>query len=209
MGWHFPDLDKHFAKSVLQYPDASYQQATIDEALKHVKKFDCAIDVGANIGLHTVRFANKFQQVHSFEPTDTNFECLKKNTDPLDNVTLHQMGLGNEAATLKIKLPADANNCGNFSLIEFDNYAGPTIEQSIAIETLDSFDFAPGLIKIDVQGFDYNVLVGAIGTIKLHNPVIIIESETKKSKYEIADLLTAHGFAVAAKIRQDQIWVHQ
>jgi FkbM family methyltransferase len=173
-----------------------------------VKKFDCAVDVGGNIGLHTVRFAQKFQQVHSFEPTATNFECLQKNTESLDNVWLHQLGLGNEETVLTIRLPADSDNCGNFSIVDFDTNTD-TLEESISIVIMDSLNLAPDLIKIDVQGFDYNVLVGASRTIELYRPVIIIESETKKSRNIIADFLTAYGYVVAAKIRHDQIWVYQ
>jgi FkbM family methyltransferase len=207
-GWYFPDLDRHFARTVSQWPGTNYQQVTIDKALQHVKKFDCAVDVGGNIGLHTVRFAQKFQQVHSFEPTTTNFECLQKNTESLDNVLLHQLGLGNEETVLTIQLPADSDNCGNFSIVDFDT-STDTLEESISIVTMDSLNLSPDLIKIDVQGFDYNVLVGAADTIQSHKPVIIIESETKKSRNSIAELLTSHGYIVAAKIRHDQIWVYQ
>jgi FkbM family methyltransferase len=207
LGWYFPDLDQHFSRTVSQWPETDYQQATIDEALQHVTKFDCAVDVGGNIGLHTVRFAQKFQQVHSFEPTAVNFECLAKNTESLDNVTLHQLGLGHEQTVLTIRLPVASDNCGNFSIVDFDTDTN-TIDQSISIVTMDSLNLAPDLIKIDVQGFDYNVLVGAADTIKTYRPVIIIESETKKSRNTIGEFLTVRGYSVAAKIRHDQIWVY-
>ena len=207
LGWHFPDFDRHFARTVSQWPGTDYQQATIDQAVRHAKGFDCAIDVGGNIGLHTVRFAQKFQQVHSFEPTAVNFECLQKNTESFDNVTLHRYGLGNEETVLSIKLPRDSNNCGNFSLVDFD-VDTDSVEESISIVTLDSLNLAPDLIKIDVQGFDYNVLLGAADTIAQHRPVIIIESETKKSRNTISEFLTVRGYSVAAKIRHDQIWVY-
>jgi FkbM family methyltransferase len=209
LGWHFPDFDRHFARTVSQYPGTDYQQATINEAVQHVKKFDCAVDVGGNVGLHTVRFASLFKTVHSFEPTTVNFECLQKNTESLDNVILHPLGLGNEPTTVTIQLPADANNCGNFSIVDFADNTEQTVNETIEIQTLDSFELAPDLIKIDVQGFDYNVLVGATKTIAAHHPVVIIESETKKSRNIIGEFLTQHGYTVAAKIRHDQIWVHQ
>jgi FkbM family methyltransferase len=208
LGWHFPDFDRHFARTVSQWPSTDYQQATIDEAVKHVKGFNCAIDVGGNIGLHTVRFAQKFQQVHSFEPTDINFECLQQNTKTLSGVQLYKLGLGDEPATLTIQLPADTDNCGNFSIVDFQDYNNRTVDQTIEIKTLDSFELEPDLIKIDVQGFDYNVLVGAADTIAQHRPVIIVESETKKSRNIIGEFLTARGYTVVAKIRHDQIWVH-
>ena len=205
LGWHFPDFDQHFARTVSQWPATDYQQATIDEAVRHVKALNCAIDVGGNIGLHTVRFAKLFAHVHSFEPTNVNFECLQKNTETLDNVILHQLGLGDKMDTLIIQLPADANNCGNFSIVDFKDNTEQTVDETIEIRTLDSLELTPDLIKIDVQGFDYNVLVGATKTITLHHPVIIIESETKKLRNTISEFLTQLGYAVAAKIRHDQI----
>jgi FkbM family methyltransferase len=209
LGWHFPDFDRHFARTVSQYPGTDYQQATINKAVQHVKKFDCAVDVGGNIGLHTVRFAQLFKQVHSFEPTNINFECLQKNTETLDNVILHQLGLGDKSDNLTIQLPVGANNCGNFSIVDFKDDTEQTVDETIEIQTLDSLELTPDLIKIDVQGFDYNVLVGAVKTITQSQPVIIIESETKKSRNSIAEFLQQHGYSVAAKIRHDQIWVHQ
>ena len=209
LGWYFPDFDRHFTRTVSQYPGTDYQQATIDEAVKHVTAFNCAVDVGGNIGLHTVRFAQLFKTVHSFEPTTINFECLQKNTVTLDNVILHPLGLGNRAETVTIQLPADANNCGNFSIVDFADSTEQTVDETIEIQTLDSFELAPDLIKIDVQGFDYNVLLGAANTIALHHPVIIIESETKKSRHTIGEFLTQHSYGVAAKIRHDQIWVYK
>lgn len=208
LGWHFPDFDRHFARTVSLWPNTDYQQATIDEAVQHVKGFSCAVDVGGNIGLHTVRFAQKFQQVHSFEPTDINFECLQQNTKTLPGVHLYKLGLGNEPATLTIQLPVDTDNCGNFSIVDFQDYDNRTVDQTIEIRTLDSFELAPDLVKIDVQGFDYNVLVGADKTITQYRPVIIVESETKKSRNTIGEFLTARGYTVAAKIRHDQIWVY-
>jgi len=209
LGWHFPDLDRHFARTVSLWPNTDYQQATVNEALRHVAKFDCVVDVGGNIGLHTVRFAQLFQQVHSFEPTDINFECLQKNTETLTSVFLHKVGLGDKENTLKIQLPANADNCGNFSIVDFKDNSEQTIDQIIEIRTLDSYNLAPDLIKIDVQGFDYNVLIGATTTIKSHHPVIIIESETKESRNSIGEFLSQQGYAVVSKIRHDQIWVYQ
>lgn len=209
LGWHFPDFDQHFARTVSQYPGTDYQQATIDEAVRHVKAFECVVDVGGNIGLHTVRFAKLFAHVHSFEPTNINFECLQKNTESMSGIVLHKIGLGDKLETLTIQLPADANNCGNFSIVDFADNVEQTINETIEIRTLDSFNLAPDLIKIDVQGFDYNVLLGAADTIKLYRPVIIIESETKKSRNTIGEFLAQLDYTVAAKIRHDQIWVYQ
>jgi len=50
-GWTFPDIDSHFRDSVGEFPETTYQQGALDAAFKYVKKFNVAIDAGANIGL--------------------------------------------------------------------------------------------------------------------------------------------------------------
>ncbi len=207
LGWHFPNVDKHFVSHVGEYPSTTYQQATIDEASKYLKNFNCAIDVGANIGLHTVRFSKMFKSVHAFEPTSINYECLEKNTATLQNVHLNKFGLGAAASRESIKLPTDSNNCGGFSIVDWQNYSQEFLEETIEIKTLDSLKLAPDLIKIDVQGFDLNVLMGGKNTLTKFKPVVIVEAESKKIKNEIRAFLTSLKFELATEVRKDQIWV--
>ncbi len=207
LGWHFPSVDKHFVSHVGEYPSTTYQQATIDEASKYLKNFNCAIDVGANIGLHTVRFSKIFKSVHAFEPTSINYECLEKNTASLQNIHLNKFGLGATASRESIKLPIDSNNCGGFSIVDWQNHSQEFLEETIEIKTLDSLKLAPDLIKIDVQGFDLNVLMGGKNTLTKFKPVVIVEAESKKIKNEIRAFLTSLKFELATEVRKDQIWV--
>ncbi|MDR3350474.1 MAG: FkbM family methyltransferase [Prevotellaceae bacterium] len=63
--------------------------------------FDC----GANIGLATIFYANRFPnaKIIAVEPEPANFELLKKNTAPYPNIRLYQAGLWNKPASLKIE----------------------------------------------------------------------------------------------------------
>ena len=95
-GWTFPDIDSHFRDSVGEFPETTYQQGALDAAFKYVKKFGVAIDAGANIGLQSVRLAQKFEHVHSFEPTSINHDCLISNTKNFTNIQLYKLGLGEQ-----------------------------------------------------------------------------------------------------------------
>jgi FkbM family methyltransferase len=206
LGWCFPDIDQHFLKHVDQFPIANYQQTTIDAAYRHVKKFDCVIDVGANIGLFSVRFSKEFNQVISFEPTSINFECLQENISTLNNIKTYKLGLGEVESTEIISLPAESNNCGAFSIIDFNNHPGDVLTETVTINTLDSYNLKPDLIKIDVQGFDLNVLKGSINTINTYKPIIISEIENIKKRYEFFDFFESVDYELAESIKRDYIW---
>lgn len=205
-GWHFPNLDTHFKGHVEDWPINSYQQNVLDAALRYVKNFNVAIDVGANIGLQTVRLSTKFSKVFSFEPTSLNYNCLLENTKNLKNVSIYNCGLGEFVKEEKISLPEASNNCGAFSIKDFINSSLPLISEDIKIKTLDSFGYSPNLIKIDTQGYELQVLKGAIETLK-SKPVLIIESETKKDKNEISSFLNNFNYRLVESIRKDMIWI--
>jgi len=205
-GWHFPNIDTHFQDSVGDYPETWYQQKPINIALAYVKNFNCVIDVGANIGLHTVRFAQKFKNVYSFEPVKSNFSCLQKNTQSLQNVVCYKNGVGEINQSLDIKIPPGANNCGAYSFVDFEDFEN-TINEKIDIVTIDSYNLVPDLIKIDTQGFEKQVLLGARLTLQKHNPVIIAEAENKKERNVLTNLLEEFGYKFVERYRRDFIWI--
>ena len=77
-GWIVPDFDRVIAKQCRLFPETHYQQDILNWALFNIKNFNLAVDVGANIGLHSVRFAQKFSQVESFEPFSINMIHFKQ-----------------------------------------------------------------------------------------------------------------------------------
>lgn len=207
-GWHFPKNDLHFKKNVGPYPFTEYQQQTINIAYSYVKDFDTVIDVGANIGLHTVRFAKKFKNVHSFEPVSSNYNCLVENTKIFDNVNLYKNGLGDNNMTTVIKIPIDSTNCGAYSIVDFDYYEGPVKSETIEVLKIDDMNLIPNLIKIDTQGFEEYVLRGSERTIKKCKPVIITECESKSQSNNVIELLQSFGYTFFKKHKKDFICVH-
>lgn len=140
------------------------------------------IDIGSNNGQIAIEFAHLVGDrgiVHAFEPQRVIYYQLCGNVffNGLDNVLCHHMALGNYDGTTKVEKP-DYHDKGfvNFGDVhvgkEFENY------ETIQIKKLDSFKFSKvSVIKIDVQGFETEVLNGAINTINEHRPIIFIEIE--------------------------------
>lgn len=206
-GWFLPDIDTHFKTSVDNYPNTNYQQKTIDVALSFVKNFNLCIDIGANIGLHSVRFSKLFNNVLSFEPVKKNYECLEKNISTLSNVKIYNKAIGQCEENLEIKIPANTSNCGAYSFVDFHNYDQELIKETVNVVPLDLFELIPDLIKIDTQGFEEQVLLGSLSTLKKHNPVIIIELESKIQKNAVSSFLQELNYISVENIRKDYIWV--
>jgi len=205
-GWSFPDIDSHFKDSVGEFPECSYQQGALDAAFRYIKKFDVAIDAGANIGLQSVRLGQKFNHVHSFEPTSINYDCLVNNVKTYSNIQVYKTGLGEREESATIKLPTESTNCGAFSIIDFCNHKDPVLTEQISISPLDKFQLSPDLIKIDTQGFEFFVLKGAKNTLK-NKPVLLLECEKKQEKKLISDYLKPLGYTIIETVRKDSIWI--
>jgi len=151
---------------------------------KHFKKFinegDYILDVGANIGFHTLYFAELTGvngKVFSFEPIPINFDALQRNIklNQFPQITTINKALGNTNAPMEIHINQDNQNPGAFNLLE--NGLKNTI-----IDCIKGDDYLEGnqiekihFIKIDVEGFEYEVFKGLSKTIENSKPIIIFE----------------------------------
>lgn len=158
-----------------------FEHHIINGVLKEfVEKSKYIVDVGANIGCHAVSYAgfNPDCKIWAFEPQDKLFTILKKNVEQNgyeERIEIYKCGLGHremECELASLDSVHDANcqvwNKGGLGIGE----GGETM----TILTLDSFDL-PGLdyMKIDVEGAEGLVIMGARETIKKYRPVICFE----------------------------------
>lgn len=164
----------------------------------HARRDRIAVDVGAYVGLHTVRLARLFGHVHAFEPQGEIFRLLGANlalNDCTDAVTLHAQALWDRRCRLRL-LPdavqevemrrregavdyAEIRNAAALGFEPAEDESRPLDDGSaVDADTLDSHRLAAvGLLKIDAQGADLRVLRGAEATIRASRPVILFEFE--------------------------------
>ncbi|MDA9086264.1 FkbM family methyltransferase [Methylophilaceae bacterium] len=130
-----------------------------------------AIDVGANIGNHSLFFCKYFKKIYAFEPNPNIFDILVFNSKN-KNIYPINKGLGQikKYALLKQNL----HNLGGSS-IKIDQIYNSNVK--IDIEKIDDFKFDGKIsfIKIDVEGYEYEVLKGAINKLKKDKPLIWLE----------------------------------
>jgi FkbM family methyltransferase len=142
-----------------------------------IKKGDHVLDIGANIGFHSLYFAELVGPngiVTSFEPVPVNYRALSANIEinKAKNIISKNMALGSENETFSIRADENSDNPGAYNL--FDKEGNIAIECRIGDEIVlknERVDF----IKIDVEGYESFVIKGLIQTITKHKPVIIFE----------------------------------
>ena len=171
----------------------NYEQDQFNEVMPHVSNRDVALDIGAHVGIWSMRLAQNFKRVIAFEPVPKHIECWKKNMSNFiseqsewGNIsTLETVALGHENGTATMKVP-NTTNTGMASLVHESNqktgdrWVQPEWETfpniQVKTKTLDSYEFHQlDFIKIDVEWFELRVLQGAENTIRKHKPIIYIE----------------------------------
>ena len=123
------------------------------------------VDVGANVGAYSLRAASQGMSVHAFEPNPGNVRILRRNSE-INGLTidLHECALGSSEGT------ANLSAGGAASKISAEG------ELTVPVRTLDSFHLPRvDLLKIDVEGYELEVLRGAVETLERSHPAIMIE----------------------------------
>ncbi len=178
-----------FLLDLSDYPDWSLyfhnQNDSSKGVLNYVKEGDVIFDVGGNIGQTALMLAQKVGdtgKVISFEPFPSTIEKFNSNLSRnknITNITLETFGLGNKIETLKMDFVCDTNSAAN-RIIPFHS-AATTNVSTVEINVLDVYlanlaDLQKiDLIKIDVEGFEYQVLEGAKSTLLKFKPDLFIE----------------------------------
>lgn len=196
-------------QSSLLFKEAdTYQEYINDNLKKYYKSNSNIIDVGSNVGIFTNSFAKIASDcnIHSFEAVTKTRHLLKETVkiNNLKNVTIYDFGLGDKNEFININI--DENNLGNSSIIhnfnstDEDKNDSSNGEELIQIKKLDDLNIKNiSFIKIDIQEYEYQFLVGAKNTLINNNLVIIIEIPTR-NKYEInihnkcVELLKSYGY---------------
>lgn len=134
------------------------------------------IDIGANIGAHTIRFAKKVQpngRVIAFEPTEFAFRKLQRNLslNPFGNVEAHRIALSDralDAQTIDFRSSwhSDGGATSSVCVVDFRR-----LDDWVAQHPLAGLD----LIKLDVDGNEFPILVGGRETLERFRPIVLIE----------------------------------
>ena len=165
-------------------------EVVIQKLLKSMlKKNDCVLDIGANIGAHTVFMSKLVTEgiVYAFEPDKLSYKKLNTNIalNGCNNVKLIKLGIHNESDHLdffssKTSGKSDGNNSLHMNAFAGSSLSNDEIQSyKIEVTTIDIFvekeKIKPDFIKIDIEGNELKAFQGMTATIKKYKPTIIFE----------------------------------
>ena len=139
------------------------------------------LDIGANIGFMSMALASR-GPVIAFEPQEALFKLLVENTAG-KSVECYNVALGSAAGVAHMPRVRYGEK-GNYGGVRIVSGGFGTIE--VPMRTLDSFGLeGVGLIKIDVEGYELEVLKGAVETIERCSPILYVEDDLEHKSYAL------------------------
>jgi FkbM family methyltransferase len=192
----YPARDEYIGRSLLLYGEFSEGEANLFKRL--VNPGDIVLDVGANIGAHTVLFARLVGQagaVLAFEPQPVLFQtlCANLTLNNIVNVRAEKIGLGNKSQTLYIPI------LDYGSKIHFGGLSLDLVDEGIAIpvKRLDTFGVQQcALLKIDVEGMEHQVIEGGATTIYNLRPLLYVGNDRREKSPALIQLLLTMGYSL-------------
>jgi FkbM family methyltransferase len=159
--------------------------------LSFVRRGDIVLDVGANVGAHSVFFSRLVRdegRVLAFEPLAPNIDALRetiRKRSRISNISIFQLAVGNPGEARQdvvMRVPGDDLTQASLKVQGAGSWEGKArvrqysasltgLDAEAEVQALPSIDF----IKIDVEGGELDVLKGATDTIRLHRPLIYCE----------------------------------
>lgn len=166
---YYKFFSKHFEKENFSFLE------------ERIKTGDVIIDVGAHMGVFAVRcaqLAGKKGRVYAFEPTPSTFKVLRKIIQlnhAEENIIAVQAAVADQKGKTKFYMGDAVGDFGN-SLVNFDDNKHKGYEVNIV--SIDEYMAENGLVvnflKIDAEGAELSVLLGAGKTIALQKPFCIL-----------------------------------
>jgi len=152
-----------------------------------------ALDVGANKGVYSYLLSRICRKVEAFEPNPKVCEVLRRCAPA--NVAVHEIALSNRTGATEMLLPVYhsgrySNQGGTLQArkVEGREFGTWPVEQ----RRLDEYGFTGvSFVKIDVEGFELEVLEGGAETLAREKPTLLIEIDERQSKRPVADTFAA------------------
>ncbi|QSQ25696.1 FkbM family methyltransferase [Pyxidicoccus parkwayensis] len=184
----FNQNDEVIGRSLREYGE--YSELEMEMLGRFLKPGDTVVDLGANIGAHTLYFARQVGptgRVIAFEPQRVVFQTLCANAalNSLTNVWALQAGAGEAEGQTRLP-PLDYSRPDNFGAVSLD---GAEEGEPVPVRTVDSLELAScALLKLDVEGWEVQALRGAKETLARCQPLLYLENHNAHQ----AEALIAH-----------------
>jgi len=193
--------DKYIGKSLREYGEFSENEVYLFKQL--TKTNDNVIEVGSNIGTHTIPLAKHLSQaglLYALEPQSQNYKILIKNINQndLQNIKVFKIAASNKKGEAYMNL-FDENETNNFGDARIFNKIFTNFEK-VSVSTLDELFFHEfnekkklSLLKCDAQGQETNIINGSKKIIEKFKPLLYVENDNiEQSKNLIETIKSLH-----------------
>lgn len=202
------------------YRDIAYPDGNTDpEMMSSIKKMNptdkVIFDVGTFVGVCSMLFSKmvgKNGKVLGFEPNPSNrnrtFLNLSHNPDLLSNISIYKNAFGSENKNQDMFLSSQIDNGysstsrleGSHSTIRSNDLPDGFEDVEVEVKTLDTFvaeeNIIPDILKVDIEGAEYDFLLGAIETIRKSHPIFYIELHSQYCASKCTELLVIEGYSI-------------
>ncbi|AZT84508.1 FkbM family methyltransferase [Marinobacter sp. NP-4(2019)] len=189
-----PNWKTDYIQGKISSSGEPYEHSMLRSMSSRLKAGDLVLDVGANIGNHTLYLAAVTGcRVHSFEPNKMLCGALQQSIEAnglSDTVWVHNVGVGSATGSARFAHEDEANLGAQSLLVEDGDSAGIEV---IRLDDLE-LDGPVAALKIDVEGMEQDVLEGAKKLLTRDKPLLYIECQKKEDFHLIAQWVGSQGY---------------
>jgi len=199
------------------WSSCSDSSTQIDEILPLIPNKRVAIQAGGNGGIWPIKLAKSFDNVITFEPGATMFECLTKNIElhAVTNITAYHAALSDTSGTLSINVH-NPENLGASWIVEriiHDINHDEVNAETVTAMRLDDLSLEHcDLIQLDAEGYEMFILQGANELINKFKPAIMLEINDVCTAYgfsndDVQNYMTSFGYNIAMTLENNVLFV--
>lgn len=195
----FPANDQYVGRSFKEYGE--FSELEVDIFRKCVKEGDLVVDIGANVGAHTLalsRIVGSKGGVYSLEPQVPIFYCLCATIalNGLDNVMCLNEAVGKERGLLYFPFPSASEEYNHGGVSASEIPIEGISQYDVICNPLDGWSIpAPvTFIKIDVEGMELEVLQGGMNFIAANKPTLYVECDRPEKLQDLCEELAKQGY---------------
>ena len=196
--------DKYIGKSLSEYGEWSEAEVNLIKQL--VNNNENIIEVGSNIGTHTIPLAKHVSnggQIFAFEPQSQNYKLLLDNINDneIKNVEVSKLALSSKEGEAFMN-KFDENKTSNFGDARIFSDNNENYEK-VPVKTLDQIyydktqeNFSVKLIKCDTQGQELNIIIGAKKIIDKYKPYLYVENDDVHTSKNLIEKIKSMGYVM-------------
>ena len=187
------DTDAFIGRSLELYGEYSEGEPAVWSQILHPGM--TTIEVGANIGAHTIFLAKKLGpagRLFAIEPQRQLYQMLQGNLalNEIKNTFVMHGAIGREMGTIAVP-DVDYSKDGNFG----GTSLGGISEERVPLSTIDHIAAERvHFIKIDVEGMECDVIEGATNTLRRCKPILYVENDRSSKSSELIEMLMLHDY---------------